>query len=101
MLDIDKIKIGWKEYEVEISEPVQSDLYINTDECYGRIDWDKQRIYLSDKNSELQNRDTLIHEVLHGIENMYSIDLGEDNVTKLASAIATVLHDNNLKIVKE
>ncbi len=99
MLDI--IKIGWKEYDIEIAEPVESDLYVNTDECYGRIDYDKQKIFLREQNSELQNRETLIHEVLHGIENMYLINLGEDTATKLASAIATVLHDNNLEIRKK
>ncbi|PHV72176.1 hypothetical protein CS063_01495 [Sporanaerobium hydrogeniformans] len=97
---IDKVKIGWKTYKVESVEPKQT-LFIEGKECYGTIDYDKQQIDLSTTNSNALNEVTLIHEVLHGIEDMYYLDLGEETVKRLAEAIYTVLKDNNLDIVKQ
>lgn len=93
----ERIKIGWKIYKVNVVEP-QSTLYGNGDECYGQIDYDKQTIDLRNSNSTEQNEVTLIHEVLHGIGNMYSMDLTEEVVSKLADALYTVVKDNGLEI---
>lgn len=38
---------------------------------------------------------------MHGIENMYGIELGEEKVDRLGNALYTVLKDNNLEIVKK
>ena len=92
-----KIKIGWKTYEVKLAEPKQT-LFTEGKECYGTIDYDRQEINLRVTNTQWQNEVTLIHEVLHGIENMYCIELGEEVVKRLSEALYTVLKDNNLKI---
>lgn len=96
---IDKIKIGWKEYDVVLTEPICT-LAEDTAERYGEIDFDNLVININSQVSKEEQKNTLIHEVLHGIENMYGIDLGEDKVDRLSNALYTVLKDNNLEIVK-
>lgn len=94
---IDKVKIGWKEYEVKLLESQQK-LKDNARECYGEILFDEKVIHINKNYDVEQQKATLIHEVLHGIEDMYSLELGEEVVTRLAQAIYTVLKDNNLEI---
>lgn len=96
---LEKIKIGWKSYNIEYTEP--NDNLVEGAICYGRIDYDKQKIYLNHNYAKHQQKATLIHEVLHGISDMYCINtLNEDTVTRLAEALYTLLIDNNLEIVK-
>lgn len=96
---MNSIKIGWKTYDIRYTH-VESDL-VKGDECYGAIDHQEQIIRLRAANSLDQNRATLIHEALHGIDEMYSLELSEKTVTVLADALYTVLVDNGLTIIKE
>ncbi|SFE41577.1 hypothetical protein [Peptostreptococcus sp. D1] len=99
---MNKIKIGWKEFDIEHIEKEKARLNVVSGDCYGEIHFDKNKIYLNNEFSDEQKQATLIHEVLHGIERMYSIDsLDEDTVTRLGNALYTVLIDNNLEIVKK
>lgn len=79
---IDKVKIGWKEYKISKEEKC-SILVVEGAEFYGQISYDKQMIYLRKENSEEQDKVTLIHEVLHGISEMYNLNLSEDIVKRL------------------
>ena len=67
-------------------------------ECYGSIDYNSQVIKLRQDNSEKQNEATLLHEVIHGIADMYNLDFDEDTVTTLADALYTVATDNDIDI---
>ena len=96
---MDKIKIGYKIYEVEEVEP-NSILMASSDECYGQIHYHDKKIYLNSKYDEDQKKSTLIHEVIHGLDEMYVIELDESQVEKLGIAITILLKDNNLKVVK-
>ncbi|MDA3730059.1 hypothetical protein PBV87_00840 [Niameybacter massiliensis] len=90
---VEKIKIGWKEYGIQCVE--SSNVLMNGGmECYGEILHDKCLIRLNVSNTEDQMRATVVHEILHGIENMYGIDLGEEVVTKLGNALYTLVKDN-------
>lgn len=99
---IDTIKIGWKEYQVIVAKP-DSTLHLDGHECYGMINYLDQVIYLRESNSEEQMVETLIHEVLHGIGDMFSIESlkKEKLTTKLADALYTVLKDNQLEIKRK
>lgn len=88
-----KVKIGWKYYEI-INKEMDSDLIKDGQECFGRIDFDKQVIYLNSAYSKEQREATLIHEILHGIDNLYQIDLSEKQVALLADGLYTVIKDN-------
>lgn len=88
-----KIKIGWKEYEIEqVDEKGQ--LIVDAGTCYGEIEYDDQVIRLNKNYGDEQKKATLIHEILHGISNMYTLDMTEDLVTKLANALYIVMKDN-------
>ena len=86
-----RIKIGWKEYEIRKLSSVLN----SGNELYGQIDYDEQTITLRANNGCDQDACTLIHEVLHGISNMYCLALDEALVEKLANAIFTVMKDNH------
>ncbi|MEG1336557.1 MAG: hypothetical protein RSC99_09105 [Clostridiales bacterium] len=88
----EKIKIGWKTYEIQNKESV----LVDNSACYGSIDYDGLVISLRQANTKKQNEATLLHEILHGIENMNNLDLGEHTITVLADAFYTVLCDNEL-----
>lgn len=93
----EKIKIGWKDYNVQIVSSSQT-LIDGGDECYGQILYDKCVIYLNENNSTEQHVVTLIHEVIHGIEDMYGLELGEENVMRLANALYSIIKDNGQTI---
>lgn len=94
---LDKIKIGWKTYDIKKVQPDTS-LIHDPVTCYGQINSEDKVILLRDCNTKEEDEATLIHEVLHGIEHMYYIELGEDKVTRLAEALYTVLKDNNINL---
>lgn len=81
---IEKIKIDWKEFDIEHIEREKARLNVVSGDCYGEIHFDENKIYLNNEFSDEQKQATLIHEVLHGIEKMYSINnLDEDRFTDL------------------
>ena len=88
-----KIKIGWKDYTIEKTD-VSEKLLLNGDICYGEIEYDDQIIRLNNSFSDEQKEATLIHEMIHGISNMYTLDMSEDLVTKLANALYITIKDN-------
>ena len=88
-----KIKIGWKEYRVEKVDK-ECILTVDSGTCYGEIEYGECLIRLNSNNTDEQNQATLIHECLHGISEMYTLDMSEDLVTKLANAIYTTIKDN-------
>lgn len=93
-----QIKIGWKTYEITNASPNAS-LIIGGDECYGQIDYDKELILLSDKYTGTdQAKATLVHEIIHGISEMYHLDLDEAMVERLGDALFTVIKDNGIQI---
>jgi len=89
----EKIKIGWKDYTIEKTD-VSEKLLLNGAICYGEIEYDDQIIRLNNSFSDEQKELTLIHEMLHGISNMYTLDMSEDVVTKLANALYITIKDN-------
>lgn len=97
MILIDKVKIGWKEYKIKLLESQQT-LKTGAGECYGEIFYDEKVIHINKAYDAEFQEVALIHEVLHGVEDMYNLELGEETVTRLAQAIYTVLKDNNLEI---
>ena len=95
----EKIKIGWKEYAI-IKKDYDSDLVSGGDECYGQIFPSTRKLYINNCYDDEQKKATLIHEVLHGMDDIWGIDLKEEQVETLANAIYTVIKDNP-KIFKE
>ena len=98
---LDEIKIGWKNYKIIKTNP-NHNLIEGGSDCYGEIDYNKREIYLNELlNDKEQNKATLIHEILHGISDMYNLELSEDIVSRLGEALYIVLKDNSIKLTKD
>ena len=96
-MHMNKIKIGWKTYDIRKVEPQQT-LFVGGNECYGTIDYVNQVIDINSKCDDEQSKATLIHEVIHGVSDMYALKFDEDTVGRLGDALYTLLKDNNLEI---
>jgi hypothetical protein len=91
------IKVGWKRYKVELVDKVM----VEDLECYGSCDFNTETILLREANKGKQMDETLLHEVLHAISDMYTLNLEEEVIKPLSSALYTVLEDNNLEITRK
>lgn len=90
---LDKVKIGWKDYKVIKTSPEMS---LNSENgiCYGKIFYDKRNIYVNDDYDEEQQKVTLLHEVLHGVDEIYRLSLSEDQIVGLAHGLYALIKDN-------
>jgi len=88
-----RIKIGWREYNIKIREP-DFDLIHEGQECYGQIKYQRNEILLNSLYPEDQQKTTLIHETLHGLDGVYGIGLDEKQVEQLGNALMGLIVDN-------
>lgn len=86
----EKIRILYKEYKIEQEE----NLHDGGDDLYGQIHYIGEKILLNSDSSEEQKKATLMHELIHGLDEMYRIGLEEEQVEKLGNAIYMLLKDN-------
>ena len=87
-----KIKIGFKEYEIVRKEEVFED-----QECYGKIDYNKEKIYISTRFNQNQRNATFLHEMIHGIfEKLDMNDLRENEqvVNQIAVELYLIIKEN-------
>lgn len=86
----EKVNILYKTYEVE----EVPNLHEGADELYGQVHFLPEQIALNAGASEEQKKATLIHEIMHALDEMYSIGLEEAQVEKLGNAVYTLARDN-------
>lgn len=88
----EKVKIGYKDYKIT---KVDNKLVSEDDKvCYGNIEYDKANINIATIYDEDQQKCTLIHECLHGIDNMVEADLTEDQVRLIAKGLYDFIKTN-------
>lgn len=85
-----KIKVLYKEYTVE--ETVN--LHDNGGDLYGQIHYLQEKIFLNVDAREEQKKSTLLHELIHAMDEIYSIGLKEKQVKKLGNAFYMLQKDN-------
>ncbi|MCI8273533.1 MAG: hypothetical protein HFJ55_05575 [Clostridia bacterium] len=88
-----KVKIGYKEYEI-VKEP---EIISLPNELYEEINYEKEQIRISSKYSQKQQNQTFLHELIHGIfEKLDMTNLKEDEVVvnQLATTLYEVIIDN-------
>jgi hypothetical protein len=85
----ERIRILSKPFSVEYVSGVPLE-----DDLNGECDTDKQRILVRDGQPLESEQDTLLHEVLHAVEEAVDARLKETQVKKVATALLAVLKDN-------
>lgn len=93
MSENNKVKIGYKEYEIVKKEEIIE----LPNECYGKIDFDKEKIELSTKYNQNQQNQTFLHELIHGIFDkldMHDLRDNETLVNQLSKELYEVILDN-------
>lgn len=92
---MEKIKIGYKDYQIKYLDPKQV-LFDDGTGLIGKIEYNDNIIYLSNRYSNDTSNEGLVHEVIHGRDDMYGIGFTEEQVNGLGKGIYTVLKDNEL-----
>ncbi|HOT31249.1 MAG TPA: hypothetical protein PLQ61_06765 [Bacteroidales bacterium] len=89
----EKVKIGCKDYEIEIVDKL---LYLEGKTACGVINRNSCKIELS--TAEAMSEDsmnlTFFHEVLHGLEDFFDIDLTEEQIEKFAKGLYLFIKEN-------
>ena len=88
-----KVKIGFKEYEIVKKEEV---VHL-PNECYGKIDYDREKIEIATKFNQKQQNATFLHELMHGIFDkldLVELNNNEQIVNQVASTLYEVILDN-------
>jgi len=86
-----KLIIGSNVYEVEESNGV---IILEGQQCSGLIDIGFGKIVVDRQLSEGAKRNTLMHEVTHGIDEFLEIGLNEAKTDKVAKGMLMVLRQN-------
>ena len=84
------VNILYKGYNVENVD----NLHNEGGDLYGQIDYLNEKIYLNSASSEEQKKATLIHELMHGLDEMFNIGLKERQIEKLGNAVYMLIKDN-------
>lgn len=66
-----------------------------TDLCMGRVDIKTATINISKIMPEDNQRAIMLHEVIHAIDDMLSLDLSEQQVTCIAAVLFATMEENN------
>ena len=86
------VRIGGVDYAIEYVERLISSE--NTALC-GLINYDMAVIKIEPNVQDEQGKcRTLLHEIMHGIERHFKLDLPEDTVDNLANGLYMVIRDN-------
>lgn len=86
---IKQVKIGCHLYQVSEVESVNK-----FEPRKGEIDYFQRLIKIDKDMTDRDKRETLLHEIIHGIEEFMGIDLEESQIRKLGAGLAMVLEDN-------
>ncbi len=69
-------------------------LHDEAGDLYGQIHYLPEKIFLNADASEEQKKATLLHELIHALDEMYGIGLKEKQVEKLGNALYMLQKDN-------
>lgn len=87
---VNEVKIGWKIFDIYESEPCES----GGDLVYGYIDHYNSKIFLKQNMDKNQYKVTFLHEILHGIDDIYCFNFSEQTIKRLANCLYEVIKDN-------
>lgn len=84
------LRIFGKDYTVEFESRLNS----GTNLEYGHIDYNFSKIKINPDYGEQAQQEALIHEIVHGIDDALSLDMGEACVHRFAVGLYAVIKDN-------
>ena len=85
-------KIGWRVFDIVLENQVVGD---DLTGLYGEIRQAQNKIRISSNYCIEQQKATLLHEILHGVNSEFMNDvLTEENITTMANGLYTVMVDN-------
>lgn len=85
-----EVKVGYKHYKVK----EEQNLHESEAELQGQIRYLEQEIALREDLTEESKEATLMHECLHALDEMYGIELSEEQVERLGNALYMFIEDN-------
>ena len=90
-----KINIGGIIYDIEITSGKENNAL--QDRAYlGRINKEKCLITLEKDVNKQVLEQAFFHEIIHGIEYEFKLDISEDDVDRVATGFYQILKENNL-----
>lgn len=92
---IDKIKIGYKTYDI-----VYDNEYLDEKELTGEIDYYNKKIIVRNDRDDAEFLNTFIHEVLHGIfyqSGDRNLKEDENLINCIANGLTQVIVDNDIR----
>lgn len=84
------VKVLYKEYKVEQEENIHDE----DGDLYGQVRFLEEIIVLNAAASDRTKEATLVHELVHALDDMYRINLEEEQVEKLGNALYMLISDN-------
>ncbi len=90
MIIPEKVNILYKTYTIDFVD----NLHDGAIDLYGHIQYVDEKILLNTGSSEEQQRATLVHELLYGMDDIFNIELEEKQIEKLGSALYMLIRDN-------
>ena len=94
---MNKIKIGYKTYDI-----VYDNKGLHNDGLHGQIDYDGNKIILSDDYDKTEQLNTFLHEILHGIFHQVGdrkLRKNETLINCISNGLVQVIVDNNIEII--
>ena len=85
-----KVRIGGTFYELEFKDG----LYVGDKKVSGYINYSDGQIRVDSNLPHVSLEETIVHEIIHGIETEYELDLEERDVKCLARGFINVMIDN-------
>lgn len=94
---MNKAKIGGLTYKIKFIGQVKDK---EDNEFWGIIEPHNLEIKICSKCPKERQMLTIVHETLHGISNEYDLNLSENKITRLGSALFAFMKDNK-KLIEE
>jgi hypothetical protein len=85
-----KVIIGYQEYDVVLKD----EIYHKNELVNGLIDSDNDKIYVQDSDDSAKKQHIFLYEVLHGIADMFHLDLTETEIDLMALGLLMLKRDN-------
>ncbi|GAH44107.1 unnamed protein product [marine sediment metagenome] len=94
MIIPDKIKVSGVDYKIEFVKEIKDDLH--EAEYRGRTIYKENRILILDSYSTEGKFRTILHEIIHVLDDDYKLEMEENTIRRLTVGLYQVLKDNNL-----